>query len=77
MAYLGEEPIAGVGMYGYGQVAHTQYIALTEAARETGALDLLLETLISQVYADKPSFNFGISTCNNGMYFNEVLCAQK
>lgn len=77
MAYLGEEPIAGVVMYGYGQVAHTQYIALTEAARETGALDLLLETLISQVYADKPYFNFGISTCNNGMYFNEGLCAQK
>lgn len=77
MAYLEEVPVAGVVVYAYKQVAHTQYIALTDAARETGALDLLLETLISEVYADKPYFNFGISTCNNGLYFNEGLCAQK
>ena len=77
MAYLEEQPVAAVVMYGYGQVAHTQYIALTDLARETGALDLLLETLITEIYVDKPYFNFGISTCNNGMYFNEGLCAQK
>lgn len=77
MASLDEQPIAGVVMYGYRQVAHTQYIALTDTARETGALDLLLETLISEIYTDRPYFNFGISTCNNGMYFNEGLCAQK
>lgn len=77
MAYVEEQPVAAVVMYGYGQVAHTQYIALTDLARETGALDLLLETLITEIYVDKPYFNFGISTCNNGLYFNEGLCAQK
>lgn len=77
MAYLDAMPVAGVVVYAYQQVAHTQYIALTDVARETGALDLLLETLISEVYADKPYFNFGISTCNHGLYFNEGLCAQK
>lgn len=77
MAYLEEQAIAAVVIYDYQQVAHTQYIALTDVARETGALDLLLETLISDVYVSRPYFNFGISTCNNGQYFNEGLCAQK
>lgn len=77
MAYLHEQPIAGVVMYDFGRVAHTQYIAPSPLAREVGAVDLLLETLISEVYADKPYFSFGISTCHNGLYFNEGLCAQK
>jgi hypothetical protein len=77
LAYLGEKPVAGVVMYDYGQVAHTQYIGLTDEARETGALDALLEHLISEVFVARPYFNFGISTCNNGMYFNEGLAAQK
>jgi hypothetical protein len=77
MAYIHNTPVAGVVMYDYGQVAHTQYIGLTDAARETGALDALLEHLISEVYVATPFFNFGISTCNNGQYFNEGLAAQK
>lgn len=77
MAYLHEQPIAGVVMFDFGRVAHTQYIAPSPVAREVGAVDLLLETLISEVYADKPYFNFGISTCHNGLSFNEGLCAQK
>jgi hypothetical protein len=77
LAYLDEKPVAGVVMYDYGQVAHTQYIGLTDEARETGALDALLEHLISEVFVARPYFNFGISTCNNGMYFNEGLAAQK
>jgi hypothetical protein len=77
MAHIGEQAVAAVLIYDFGQVAHTQYIALNDIARETGALDLLLETLISEIYADKPYFNFGISTCNNGQYFNQGLAAQK
>lgn len=77
MAYMGEQPIAGVVMYDFGRVAHTQYIAPSAIAREVGAVDLLLETLISEVYADRTYFSFGISTCHNGLYFNEGLCAQK
>lgn len=77
LAYLAEKPVAGVVMYDYGQVAHTQYIGLTDEARETGALDALLEHLISEIFIARPYFNFGISTCNNGMYFNEGLAAQK
>lgn len=77
LAYLADQPVAGVVVYDYAQVTHTQYIGLTDAARETGALDALLEHLISEAFAHKPYFNFGISTCNRGLSFNEGLTAQK
>jgi hypothetical protein len=77
LSYIDGKAVAGVLMYDYGQVAHTQYIALNDHARETGALDFLLEHLISVEYANKPYFNFGISTYNNGQAFNEGLAAQK
>lgn len=77
LSYIDGKAVAGVLMYDYGQVAHTQYIALNDHARETGALDFLLEHLISVEYANKPYFNFGISTYNNGQSFNEGLAAQK
>jgi hypothetical protein len=77
LAYLADQPIAGVVVYDYAQVTHTQYIGLTEIARETGALDALLEHLISEAFVHKPYFNFGISTCNRGLSFNEGLAAQK
>ncbi|OZA06056.1 MAG: hypothetical protein B7X95_04305 [Methylophilaceae bacterium 17-44-8] len=77
MAYLADQPVAGVVVYDYAQVTHTQYIGLTDVARETGALDALLEHLISDAFAHRPYFNFGISTCNRGLSFNEGLAAQK
>lgn len=77
LAYLNAQPIAGVVMFDFGQVAHTQYIAPSQLARETGAVDLLIETLISDVYAERTYFNFGTSTTQGGQYLNEGLCAQK
>ncbi len=77
LAYFATEPVAGVVVYDYDQVAHTQYIGLTDDARETGALDILLEHLISEEFAHKSYFNFGVSTCNQGLSLNEGLVAQK
>jgi len=77
LAYLATRPVAGVVVYDYDQVAHTQYIGLNNDARETGALDMLLEQLISEKFAHKPYFNFGASTYNNGLSLNEGLVAQK
>jgi hypothetical protein len=77
MAYIDDEAVAGVVMFDFGTVAHTQYIGLTDKARETGALDSLLEHLITAEYQQSDYFSFGISTCNNGAYFNEGLAAQK
>lgn len=77
LAYLATRPVAGVVVYDYDQVAHTQYIGLNDDARETGALDMLLEHLISEVFVHKPYFNFGASTYNHGLSLNEGLAAQK
>ena len=42
-----------------------------------GALDGLFDYLISQVYAAKSYFDFGISTEQGGRYLNEGLIFQK
>ena len=77
MAYQNTQPLAAVVVYDYRQVAHTQYIAMSDQGQALGALDLLLETLISETYAHRPYFNFGISTEKQGLEINIGLCAQK
>ena len=77
MAYQNTHPVAAVVVYDYQQVAHTQYIAVSDQGQAVGALDLLLETLISETYAHRPYFNFGISTEKQGLEINVGLCAQK
>lgn len=77
MAYEQAEPIAAVVVYDYKQVAHTQYITVSERGQELGALDMLLYVLISETYSDRPYFNFGISSENQGLELNTGLCAQK
>lgn len=77
LAYLATRPVAGAVVYDYERVAHTQYIGLNDDARETGALDMLLEHLISKIFVHKPYFNFGASTHNYGLSINEGLVTQK
>lgn len=77
MAYEQAEPVAAVVVYDYKQVAHTQYITASERGLALGALDMLLDVLISETYSDRPYFNFGISTENQGLELNAGLCAQK
>ncbi len=69
--------VAGSVMYITEQVAHSQYIASSEEGKKSGALDLLFNKLINEVYADKPYFDFGISTESGGVYLNEGLIFQK
>jgi hypothetical protein len=71
------EPVAGAVMYDTGRVAHVQYIASSERAREIGALDLLFASLIEEAYASSPYFDFGISTEEDGMVLNVGLMEQK
>jgi hypothetical protein len=58
-------------------VAHTQYLASSARGRTCGALDYLLSFLISDVFANKKYFSFGISTEEGGRYLNEGLVSQK
>lgn len=69
--------LAGVLVYDFGRVVHTQYLATSEAGREADALNLLLAELIEHVYADRHYFSFGISTEREGRALNGGLVTQK
>lgn len=73
----GSEVVAGTVVYENAQVAHAQYIASSHFGKENGALDLLFDVLVGQTYADKPYFDFGVSTEQGGSYLNEGLIFQK
>ena len=69
--------LGGVVIYSSDTLAHAQYMAVTQEGRHLCALDVVLSTLLSDVYADKKFFDFGISTEKNGSYLNEDLAAFK
>lgn len=72
-----DEMIAGTVIFVYDTVVHTQYMAANEKAREIGALDLAISTVID-LYKDNKSFlDFGISSEENGLILNEGLISQK
>lgn len=72
-----EKIVAGALIYENHNIVHTQYLANSELGREIGALDLLLEYLIKDVYKNKKYFDFGISNEDAGRYLNTGLIAQK
>lgn len=69
--------IAGTVVYVYDQVVHTQYMAANDEAREIGALDLAVNTVIELFKDTKHWLDFGISTEHGKVYLNKGLCAQK
>lgn len=69
--------VAGAVVFENSDIAHTQYMANSPLGRELGALDLLIDNLIKDVYADKRYFDFGISNEDAGQTLNTGLIAQK
>ena len=69
--------VSGTLIYENKNIVHTQYLANSEVGRETGALDLLIDYLIKEVYKNKKYFDFGISNEEAGKYLNTGLIAQK
>ena len=68
---------AGTVLFLQSGVVHTQYLANSDEGRKNGALDCLLDWLITDVYKDKTWFDFGISCEQEGRYLKEGLAAQK
>lgn len=68
--------IAGCVLFDTDRVVHVQYISASGKGKESGALDLLFDYLITN-NKHKPYFEFGISTEKNGTYLNEGLISQK
>ena len=71
------EMIAGTVVYEYKHVIHTQYMAANDAARQIGALDLAVNTVLEKYKDSKLWMDFGISTEDGGHYLNEGLISQK
>ena len=65
--------VAGCIVYETDTVAHAQYIASTATGRRWGATSLLFHHLLNEVYAEKPFFDLGISTEQEGRVLNEGL----
>jgi hypothetical protein len=76
-ARMGDALQAGVLVYDFGKVVHTQYMASSEDGRRSEALSFLLAELINSTYADRCYFSFGISSEENGTQLNGGLIAQK
>lgn len=77
VAERGGEMYAGAWMFESHNVAHTQYLANSDAGRRIGAEDILLAYLIDEAFVSRRYFDFGISTENNGTYLNENLISLK
>ena len=69
--------VAGAVVYETPVVAHAQYIASTDEGRRSYALDLLFEHLVTERFAQKRWFDFGISTVEEGRVLNEGLIRYK
>lgn len=77
LAKKDENIVSGALTYENQSIVHTQYLANSEEGREVGALDLLIDYLIQDVYKNKKYFDFGISNEDAGRFLNTGLIAQK
>lgn len=71
------ELLAGVLVYDYGNVVHTQYMANSQKGRKLGALDYINFKLITDFFKDREYYSFGSSNEDNGKILNEGLSMQK
>lgn len=77
LAKKNERIVSGALIYENQNIVHTQYLANSKEGRELGALDLLIDYLIKNIYKNKKYFDFGISNEDAGKYLNTGLIAQK
>lgn len=77
VAYEENKLLAGTIVFDNGNTIHTQYLANSDTGRQLGALDLVIDFLINDIYADRQYFDFGISNEQQGWFLNEGLIAQK
>ncbi|MDO9256702.1 MAG: GNAT family N-acetyltransferase [Bacteroidales bacterium] len=77
IAYHKEIALAGTVVYIMKDLIHVQYISANETGKALGALDMLFDELINNIYDFIPVFDFGQSTEKSGHYLNENLIFQK
>jgi len=76
-AILDNKIIAGATIFENNKVAHAQYIASNDLGKNNGALDLLFDVLIKDIYKNFDYFSFGISNEQQGKILNQGLADWK
>lgn len=71
--YENNEIIAGCTIYETATVAHAQYISANDYGRKSGALDLLFDVMINELFSHKEYFDFGICNEQAGKVLNVGL----
>ena len=71
--YYNDKIIAGTTVFESEKVAHCQYISKYENEDNLGSLDFLYHFLITEVFASKRFFDFGISNESQGKKLNDGL----
>ena len=72
------ESLGGTIIYETPNVIHTQYISASPTGKAMGALDLLFDYIINNVYMGRNGyFDFGKSTEAGGTFLNQQLIHQK
>lgn len=69
--------VAGTTIFESENVAHCQYISKYEEDGNLGSLDFLYHFLITDIFANKRFFDFGISNESQGRKLNEGLSSWK
>jgi len=70
--------VAGLVLFRFGNVDHTQYLATCDEGKPLGALDYLIDTTLQASGNDNVKFfSFGASTEQQGHYLNAGLIEQK
>ena len=76
-AHYHGELLGGYIIYESPNVAHAQYVGVTDDAKGFGVLDYILDILLNEIYLEKPYFDFGISTVDEGRTLNEGVIRYK
>lgn len=71
--YLEDKIVAGTTIFETKNVAHSQYISGNSDKNKLGSLDFLHHYLLTEVFANKNYFDFGISNENQGKNINSGL----
>jgi len=75
--FAGDRILAGAIVYRFPSAAHIQYMYNSDEGLGVGALDLVIDHVVNDRYADLRYLSFGVSTEDSGRYLNEGLIHQK
>ncbi len=76
-SHAGDEMLAGVISFVFRSSIHIQYMYNSDQGLDVGALDLILDYLVNDVYSGFRYLSFGVSTEKEGTFLNEGLIHQK